>query len=84
MEDTCLQDRKETQELSKENHQEDVSIILNESFSEASDEKKILLNEQYEALRCKMLNARCWSKEVVSLCVSIWVRSPASYQKSSP
>ena len=56
MEDTCLQDRKETQELSKENHQEDVSIILNESFSEASDKKKILLNEQYEALRCKMLN----------------------------
>ena len=29
MEDTCLQDRKETQELSKENDQEDVSIIFN-------------------------------------------------------
>ena len=55
MEDTCLQDRKETQELSKENHQEDVSIILNESFS-VSDEMKTLLNEQYEALRCKMLD----------------------------
>ena len=79
VDNNCLQGHEDTEELSKEDHK-DLSLILNTIFPEASDEMKTLLNAQYEALRCKSPKARRWSKEVISLCLSVWVRSPASYQ----
>ena len=69
----------DTQELSTEDHK-DLSVILDKIFPEAPVEMKKLLNAQLEALKSKSPNARRWSKDVISLCLSIWVRSPASYQ----
>ena len=69
----------DSQELSTEDHR-DLSLILNKIFPEAPSEMKTLLKAQHEALKSKSPNARRWSKDVISLCLSIWVRSPASYQ----
>ncbi|KAJ8034277.1 hypothetical protein HOLleu_21044 [Holothuria leucospilota] len=59
---------------------EDMSILLQKCFPHASDEMKILLQAQQDALKAKNATARRWNKDVISACLSLWIRSPRAYE----
>lgn len=58
----------------------DVSAILESVFPNASDKMKLFLKSQHDILCSKSPQARRWNKDVVSLCLSLWIRSPKAYQ----
>lgn len=58
----------------------DVSNILESVFPNASDKMKMFLKSQHDILCSKSPQARRWNKDVVSLCLSLWIRSPKAYQ----
>lgn len=58
----------------------DLSNILESIFPNASDKMKLFLKSQHEILCSKSPQARRWNKDVVSLCLSLWIRSPKAYQ----
>lgn len=58
----------------------DLSTIFENVFPHAPEKMKLLLQSQAKALAAKTPTARRWNKEVISLCLSLWVRSPKAYQ----
>ena len=75
-------DEKEVAHSSMFVHEEDhsdLSKILESVFPNAPHKMKILLASQRAALLAKHPTSRRWSKEVISMCLSLWVSSPKSY-----
>lgn len=58
----------------------DLSNILESVFPNASDKMKMFLKSQHDILCSTSPQARRWNKDVVSLCLSLWIRSPKAYQ----
>lgn len=58
----------------------DLSNILESVFPNASDKMKMFLKSQHDILCSKSPQARRWNKDVISLCLSLWIRSPKAYQ----
>ncbi|PIK42459.1 hypothetical protein BSL78_20688 [Apostichopus japonicus] len=63
-----------------EDDDSDISKILESYFPNASPEMKVLLKSQHGALKTKSPNGRKWDKEIISLCLSLWLRNPQAYQ----
>ena len=57
----------------------DMSVIMDKVFPNAPVAMKVLLKAQYGALRAKTKQSRHWDKQVISICLSLWVRSPKAY-----
>ena len=66
--------------LVSESDHEDLSEILEKVFPNAPEKMKLFLMNQHEALSAKSPGARRWNKDVISLCLSLWIRSPKAYQ----
>lgn len=66
--------------LSKKD-QKDLTEIFESVFPGASTEMKTLLQSQAQALKCKNRKSIRWDKTILSLCLSMWIRSPANYQQ---
>lgn len=66
--------------LSKKD-QKDLTEIFEIVFPGASTEMKTLLQSQAQALKCKNRKSIRWDKKILSLCLSMWIRSPANYQQ---
>lgn len=66
--------------LSKKD-QKDRTEIFESVFPGASTEMKTLLQSQAQALKCKNRKSIRWDKKILSLCLSMWIRSPANYQQ---
>ncbi|KAJ8044896.1 ATP-dependent DNA helicase PIF1 [Holothuria leucospilota] len=72
--------RKSQQVLLEDDDHEDMSVLLEKCFPHASDEMKILLKAQQDALKAKGPTGRRWNKDVISTCLSLWLRSPRAYE----
>jgi hypothetical protein len=57
----------------------DLVAILDQVFPNASKEMKVLLKAQHDALNAKTRQSNRWDKNVISTCLSLWVRSPKAY-----
>ena len=66
-------------DLSEDAHN-DLMAILDKVFPDAPEKMKILLKSQHDALTAKSPQLRRWNKEVISMCLSLWIRTPHSYQ----
>ena len=55
----------------------DLRNVLEMVFPNATEEMKVLLKSQHEALTSKR---RRWDKDVLSVCLTLWVHSPKTYQ----
>lgn len=73
----CARDEEEEVVLSEE----DSAILgdlLKKSFKNCSQDMQLLIQSQEEALKVHP-NGRRWRRELISLCLSLWVRSPQNY-----
>ncbi|KAJ8313193.1 hypothetical protein KUTeg_009256 [Tegillarca granosa] len=59
---------------------EDLSSIFNVVFPNATPEMNIFLTNQYDALMANNPRSRKWDRSVIKACLSLWSRSPQSYQ----
>ena len=66
--------------LVSESDHEDLSEILEKVIPNAPEKMELFLMSQHEALSAKSPQARRWNKDVISLCLSLWIRSPKAYQ----
>ena len=57
----------------------DMALLLNKCFPSATSEMKVLLKAQQDMLKHNK-QARRWDKRIISICLSMWVRSPHTYQ----
>ncbi len=58
----------------------DMERILNSVFPGASPEMKVFLQSQHDALKTVSPSGRRWDKDVIKMCLGIYVRSPKAYQ----
>ncbi|KAJ8045597.1 Spectrin beta chain, non-erythrocytic 1 [Holothuria leucospilota] len=60
----------------------DMEKMLNQCFPAASNEMKVLLKSptRYPTVAAKNGQARHWDRRIISLCLSLWTRSPHTYQ----
>lgn len=49
-------------------------------FPDAPEEMKTLLKSQHDALCAKGKHSLRWSKEAIGICLSLWARSPKTFQ----
>ena len=64
-----------------ETDQEDLGKIFETVFLGASSEMKLLMQSQAKALSCTNRKSIRWDKKILSLCLSLWIRSPSNYQQ---
>ena len=62
-----------------ETDNEDMITILKNLFTNATEEHKTLLVDQYKAINCLDRRGMRWSKGVISTCLSLYVRSRKQY-----
>ncbi|KAK3085261.1 hypothetical protein FSP39_000805 [Pinctada imbricata] len=65
--------------LLDDNDHDDLSEILKSVFTGASENFKKLLESQHKALSAKSPSSRRWDKKIISICLSLWIRSPKAY-----
>ena len=58
----------------------DLSKVLDSLFPGASPEMKNFLESQHNALHASGPRRRRWDKTIIKTCLSLWSRSPRSYQ----
>ena len=72
--------KEEENVIPNEEDQEDMSKILNRVFPNATADMKCLLESQRKVFNCKDRKGMKWDKRILSMCLSLWVRSPKNYQ----
>jgi hypothetical protein len=72
--------KEEENVIPNEEDQEDMSKILNRVFPNATADMKCLLESQRKILNCKDMKGMKWDKRILSMCLSLWVRSQKNYQ----
>ena len=65
--------------LSAQDHNE-MKNLLDKIFDGAPPEMKTLLRSQYDAIHTHP-NGRRWPREIISTCISLWLRSPGNYDE---
>lgn len=66
-------------DLSEEDNA-DLMSVMEKVLPNATEEMKVLLKAQHDALSAKTKQSHRWDKQVIRVCLTMWVRSPKAYE----